>query len=40
MNDVVTKKIDFKISEIEESLTGTKSEVEEKTQDLYRIINA
>ena len=39
MNDLVTKKMDTKITEIEDSLTSMKSELEEKTQDLYRILN-
>ena len=40
MNDLVTKKIDTKITEIEESLASVKTDLEEKTQDLYRMQNA
>jgi len=39
MNDLVTKKMDTKITEIEDSLITMKSELEEKTQDLYRVQN-
>jgi len=40
MNDLVTKKMDTKITEIEEALTGTKTDLEEKSQDLYRVTNS
>ena len=39
MNDLVTKKMDTKITEIEESVISVKTDLEEKTQDLYRIVN-
>ena len=40
MNDLVTKKMDTKITEIEDSLASVKTDLEEKTQDLYRMQNA